>query len=512
MFFEGNGLSSILKILGSASSEAMIQHFSTLFKQELNLHECLFFLLDAENKKLDLIDKAASVYFKEGLSLSINDRENPICYSLLFSSHYKVKPSSHFPNRSSYYRHFHEVGKNLSALCIPIIMTGKPYGVFLLLAKAETLNHLQEEKVQALKATFLQAQYLLVEKESLQQELSQSTQKISELSALNYDIYIKDYIDTQWVDHTISASRVKRGLMQSSKSSLNMLLTGGKGAGKKHFSSIVHRITRFQHGECVIVNCLDFKYSLDLEIEIFGCLSDGDAEHQQNNYIGAIERAKNGTLFLENIDAMPASTRRKVYKSLLDKKFSSIGSGINIPIETRIVCSQKSRVIYQQLNKTDIHFYQSIGQITVDLVSINEAKDNILPLAEHFLTQYKLAHKRQVNILDYGVQQTLRDTHYVDGGEELKQVIFYAANKTPFNGSISSTSITEGLSWYKSSKNKGPVVLQKGLTEMLDDFGGKIIKESLMDNKGNLSLTAKKLGISRRTLTHKCMKLGIKRV
>ena len=499
-------------MLNVSSPSNMIKYFSNLLKQEFEMHEVLFFRLDSENKKLQLNDHPPYMDGQD-ISLSVNDRENPVSYSLLFSGGYRVQPVRNFPSTNSYYRLFYEMAADFPALCVPINISSKPYGVFLLFAGAPILNSLKDKGFNFLLSLFSKKQEHLMDKEYFQQEIYSLRQDVSLLSASNYETYADSYIQKYWVDATKNASRFKSNLIKASKSCLNVLIVGESGSGKKHLASVLHHITPGALGEFVVVNCLEFDTPLELDFEIFGVREKQSSKCVRKNYIGAIEQAVNGTLLLENIECMSANTKKKIYKAISDRQFFAIGGDVSLPVKCRVIFSQHKKLMYKGLSKNSLKFQQFVGQIVINTPLLNEEKSNVVPLAKKFLKEYAVSTKKDIGKISESAKNLLKNTQYQGGSEELKQVVFYSADKADFGGVIKYSFLVDAFSEYRSMK-KGVVLnvgIGKSWNEKLDVCSKKIIEEALVDSKGNVSLAAKKLGLSRRTLTYKCMKLDIKR-
>lgn len=165
-----------------------------------------------------------------------------------------------------------------------------------------------------------------------------------------------------------------------------VLLTGESGTGKSVFARFIHANSGRRDKPFVTVSCPALPREL-LESELFG--------HEKGAFTGAIKRrigkiesAAGGTLFLDEIGDLPLSLQPKLLNVLQDQEFSRVGGSEVIKSDTRIITA--TNIDFQEKIATkefrEDLFYR-ISVIPIELPSLREQVDNIIPLAEHFLAR-----------------------------------------------------------------------------------------------------------------------------
>jgi two-component system response regulator HydG len=171
-----------------------------------------------------------------------------------------------------------------------------------------------------------------------------------------------------------------------SKTSCSVLITGESGTGKDMVARAIH--TRSARGKkpFVAINCAAIPDTL-LESELFG--------HAKGAFTGATERrrglideANGGTLFLDEIGDMPLSLQAKLLRFLQDRKVKAVGENTYRSVDVRVISATHSNLrdsVKQKTFREDLYFRLRV--IPVEIAPLRSRKDDIIPLAEHFLSK-----------------------------------------------------------------------------------------------------------------------------
>ncbi len=188
-----------------------------------------------------------------------------------------------------------------------------------------------------------------------------------------------------------------------------VLITGSNGSGKELVARALHEKSNRVAGPLVEVNCAAIPGEL-IESELFG--------HEKGAFTSAVatrkgkfEMAEGGTLFLDEIGDMSLSAQAKVLRALQENKITRVGGDKEIKVNVRIVAAT-NKDLQKEIAAGNFRedLYHRLSVIPIHVPSLNERKEDIPLLAEHFLTQI---------CSDYGM---VKKTITKEGIKELQQI------------------------------------------------------------------------------------------
>ncbi len=163
-----------------------------------------------------------------------------------------------------------------------------------------------------------------------------------------------------------------------------VLVTGGNGTGKELVARWIHEKSNRATGPLIEVNCAAIPTEL-IESELFGH-EKGAFTSAIKQRLGKFELANNGTLFLDEIGDMSLSAQSKVLRALQENKISRVGGEKEINVNPRVVAAT-NKDLRAEIEKGNFRedLYHRLSVIVIDVPSLNDRKDDIPILAEHFL-------------------------------------------------------------------------------------------------------------------------------
>ncbi|MCK5029077.1 MAG: sigma-54-dependent Fis family transcriptional regulator [Bacteroidales bacterium] len=188
-----------------------------------------------------------------------------------------------------------------------------------------------------------------------------------------------------------------------------VLITGPNGSGKELVARWLHEKSNRAEFPFVEVNCAAIPSEL-IESELFGHEKGAfTSAHKQRK--GKFEQAHTGTIFLDEIGDMSLNAQAKVLKALEEKKVSRVGSDKDIVVDVRIVAATNKNLKEEIKNNTFREdLYHRLSVILISVPSLDDRKDDIPLLAEHF---------NELICADYGVpKKEIKD----DAIDELKKI------------------------------------------------------------------------------------------
>jgi two-component system, NtrC family, response regulator GlrR len=194
--------------------------------------------------------------------------------------------------------------------------------------------------------------------------------------------------DEEWRrDFVTQSPRMENVLHQArlvAQSEASVFLQGASGTGKELLARAIHRASRRSGGPFVAVNCAAIPENL-LESELFG--------HRKGSFTGAnydhkglIPTADQGTLFLDEIGDMPFALQAKLLRVLQDREVRAVGATQGTPVDVRIV-SATHRDLGAQMKEGKFRedLYYRLNVVSLDLPPLSERREDIVPLATHYL-------------------------------------------------------------------------------------------------------------------------------
>jgi two-component system, NtrC family, response regulator len=285
--------------------------------------------------------------------------------------------------------------------------------------------------------------------------------------------------------------KVARTIERVANADVSVMLLGASGTGKELLARGLHDASNRKNGAFVAINCAAIPETL-LESELFG--------HEKGAFTGAvkmtegkIEQAHGGTLFLDEIGDVPLPLQVKLLRFLQERTIERIGGRKAIAVDTRIVCATHQDVdamVAAQTFREDL--YYRLAEIVIRIPSLAERPGDASLLARHFLKKYASLNK-DVRGFTPGALTALDGWSWPGNVRELenrvKRAIIMAEGKM-----IAAADLD--MDGDDGDGNDDAINL-KAVREAADR---RAIGRALARAEGNISNTAKLLGISRPTL------------
>jgi len=279
----------------------------------------------------------------------------------------------------------------------------------------------------------------------------------------------------------------------------NVLITGESGTGKELVAKALHYNGPRKDHPFVPVNCAAIPEQL-LESELFGHVR-GAFTDAKGDKAGLFEEANGGTLLLDEISELPMSLQAKLLRVLQDKEIRRVGANQSHKVDVRVMAASNSDLaeeIKQHRFRADL-FYR-LNVIHIILPPLRERRNDILPLAYHFLKKYQNETGKQVTGISEPALSYLLRYPWAGNVRELENAIeravILARGELIIPEDFPST-ITGGQDDY--------VTLEKALKEQmtLEELEFEYISKVLKHTGGNKYKAAQILGIDRKTLYRK---------
>ncbi|HNW60930.1 MAG TPA: sigma-54 dependent transcriptional regulator [bacterium] len=166
-----------------------------------------------------------------------------------------------------------------------------------------------------------------------------------------------------------------------------VLIEGESGTGKELVARFLHQNSERSRGPFVAVNCAVLPEGL-LESELFGH-EKGAFTGAHRRHLGYIERAHDGTLFIDDIDDLPTRLQVKLLRVLQEHEIQHIGGQESIPVNFRVLCATKANLLQMVRENTFREdLYYRINIIALTLPPLRERREDIPLLIDHFIAKH----------------------------------------------------------------------------------------------------------------------------
>lgn len=301
---------------------------------------------------------------------------------------------------------------------------------------------------------------------------------------------------------------VRQKVEKLASTNVPVLIQGESGTGKEIIAKLVHRLSPWQEGPFVKVNCPAIPGTL-LESELFG-YEKGAFTGAYGTKPGRVEMANRGTLFLDEISELEMSLQAKLLQLLQDGQFCRIGAQEDRRVEVRMLCAT-NRQLEQEIDTGGFRqdLYYRINVLNVSLPPLRERRDDIPTLIHHFLKFYSQSFNLQAPPISSHVIQLLVRYDWPGNIRELENIIkryVILGSEEALTGDLSAQSQVA----LSPKLLLGDSVSLKDITrQAVQELERKIILQVLQANHWNRKQAARKLKISYRALLYKIRQAGL---
>lgn len=209
-------------------------------------------------------------------------------------------------------------------------------------------------------------------------------------------------------------------------SEANVLIQGESGTGKEVIARAIHANSHRSTGPFVAINCSAIPETL-LESELFG-YAKGAFTGAQDKKIGLFEEANGGTLFLDEIGDLSQPLQAKLLRVLQERQIKRVGENQYREINVRILAAtHKNLEVAVQKGDFRQDLYFRLNVIRIDIPSLRERRDDILPLADLFLKKFAAKNGSAVRGFSKEAQEFLFAQDWPGNVRELENAIERAA-------------------------------------------------------------------------------------
>ncbi|WP_433742692.1 sigma-54 interaction domain-containing protein [Falsibacillus pallidus] len=281
-----------------------------------------------------------------------------------------------------------------------------------------------------------------------------------------------------------------------------ILVYGESGVGKELFVQSIHHSSPRSKGPFIAQNCASLPETL-LDSILFGT--------SRGSYTGAVEKpglfelANGGTIFLDELHAMPLELQAKLLRVLEEKKIRRLGSAKTIQIDVRVMAAMnKEPLAAMEEEKLRPDLYYRLNVLSFFLPPLRDRKEDIKMLTNAFIEMFNSSFTKEISGIDPGLEKKFLNYNWPGNIRELKNTIEYMMNFAE-----ESILLVRDL---PPTFHKGSHALKMEMEEppslniYMQQAEKNYIKKALDNSDHNISKAAELLAIPRQTLQYKIKK------
>lgn len=297
----------------------------------------------------------------------------------------------------------------------------------------------------------------------------------------------------------------------AAKTPATILLRGESGTGKELFAHAIHNASDRKYNKFIRVNCAAIPETL-LESELFGYEEGAFSGARRGGKRGLFEEANNGSIFLDEIGELSASTQAKLLRVLQEREIVRVGGTKPIPINVRVIAATNvnlEKAIAEGAFREDL--YYRLNRMPIYIPPLRARKEDIPSLCRHLIQKLNQDYGRNVEGVTDEAMAKLLAYDWPGNVRELENVLGRAMIFMKFHEvMIDATHLPPLASPSSVPAHRVETEEEiRPLEEMVSRYEASLIEQALRRHRGNKTAAARALGISVRNLYYKLEKYGL---
>lgn len=314
--------------------------------------------------------------------------------------------------------------------------------------------------------------------------------------------------------------KLRKQIIIAAQSTLTVLVQGETGTGKELVARAVHDYSNRSDQPFIAINCAAIPENL-LESELFG-YEKGAFSGADSKKVGLVAQANGGTLFLDEIGDMSPSLQAKLLRVLETCQYRALGAKEEMSSDFRLVAATHVNLL-KSVQSGDFRqdLYYRLFQYPLMLPALSKRPADIPELVFKFVEQFNEKHQTSVRGISYSALDLLKQCNLPGNVRELRHLIEFACIQTDDEEEIKLSVVRDRVqnllvfdapiqeTAETSVSNVSNLERIRDLKRALTGYEIDIIRSRLVKFGGDRAKAAESLGIPKRTLAHKCLKLEI---
>ena len=322
----------------------------------------------------------------------------------------------------------------------------------------------------------------------------------------NAQLENKSFHSFEFIGENHQIVKIKKLINKLSTADSRVLIYGPTGSGKELIARKIHKNSQRNSEPFVVINGALLQPDT-YEEELFGSDNpDGTVTY------GFLEKAKGGTLLIDEVSEIPLDTQAKILRVLMDQKFRRINGKESVNVNIRII-SSTSKDLKNEVTLGNFRedLYHRLNVVPIEIPSLNTRTDDIPLLIKYF--QKKISQINGTPEIEININDDLLYSYQWPGNvRELRNLVERVSILSQNENKSNVGRLLHEILNKNSSQDIGNVNVSMSypLKQARENFEKNYLLTQLKKNKGNISKTAEFIGMERSALHRKLKSLGIK--
>jgi two-component system C4-dicarboxylate transport response regulator DctD len=312
-----------------------------------------------------------------------------------------------------------------------------------------------------------------------------------EVESLRARLSDREAVDAKLIGRSPAMVALRRLIMDIASTNADVLITGETGTGKELVARCLHDYGKRDGGVFAALNCGAVPPGL-FESEVFG--------HAAGAFTGAaaragkIEYAGAGSLFLDEIEAMPSTVQVKLLRVLQERQYERLGSNETRPMACRVIAATKADLLHPAADasfRSDLYYRLSV--VVLKIPPLRDRREDIPALFNHFVLLASLRYERRIPEVSSEHMSRFMAHAWPGNVRELRNVADRFVLGLPLDEAM----------------GDGSDAVSRPLDEQVAVFERQLIEQALVLSDGRAAVACERLGMPRKTLYDKMKRLGI---
>ncbi|MBO8162126.1 MAG: sigma 54-interacting transcriptional regulator [Brevibacillus sp.] len=333
----------------------------------------------------------------------------------------------------------------------------------------------------------------------LRQYVTEMEKEMKKVRNELHDLRFHKHMDDGVIASSLSMKKVTSFAKRIARFDIPVLITGASGVGKTTIAKFIHHHSERAAKPVVEISCSELPEAL-LDIELFGMADSSDDDPLSTKKPGMLHELDGGTLILDKIEHLPDSLQVKLLNLLRDRKFVPVGG--NTPVDTNVrLIVTTSADLEKKVQAGDFRqdLYSRLSVAPIHIASLQERPEDIYVMLMEFNNRFNVQYQQNKRFQQRAIDQLVK-YRWPGNVRELEDLV----ERMILTTDVQMIGI-EHLPDKVVDDNESIDMSKKTLTELLEEFEAKIIKNAYMKTKSTTKL-AEELGISQPTATRKLQK------
>ncbi len=326
----------------------------------------------------------------------------------------------------------------------------------------------------------------------------------------NEELKGKSVNDDTLVGASAPIAQLRQKIGRIAATNSRVLITGASGTGKELLARLLHEQSNRSNGPFKAVNAASMVPER-VEQELFGVETTGPGSPQKT---GLLERAHNGTLYLDEVADMPLETQGKLLRLLVEQRFNRVGGQDDVQVDVRVITSSSRDLTNEvAIGKFREDLYHRLNVMPLHAPKLSERREDIPALVEHFIGQLAASTGLPARKIGDDAMAALQAHDWPGNVRQLRnnvERLLILATGEPTQP-ITLATLPKEVSVVKSGSNaqENDRIIAMPLRDAREHFEREYLQAQIDRFGGNISRTANFVGMERSALHRKLKSLGL---